>query len=269
MNYKLIALDIDATLTNDQKIITPITKEALLKAQQQGVKVVIASGRMPFGIKPYAQELQLEKYGGCSIGFNGGLVMDSQDNIISCNYLDKKYLPLVYKELNNTNITTIVHHNNQLYGDKKLNKFTFVSAKISNAKMHRVDNLCEFVDFDIHKILLTGENQQLKTVEKILLQKYKNELEICFSAPWFLEIMPKGVNKGEALNVLCQKYNISPQEVIACGDNFNDYTMIKFAGLGVAMKNATEDLKKQADYVTENDCNNDGIAEVIKKYIFF
>ncbi len=267
MEYKLIALDIDGTLVNDQKIITPNTLNALIKAQQQGVKVVISSGRMPYGVKNYASQLQLAKFGGCLICFNGGLVIDAKGEIICKTYLNKKYLHLVYNELTDFNVTTVVHQQNCLVSDTKINEFTHIAPSTVNAPLKNVENFLTFVDWDIHKILLVGEKSELEQIQNIMIKKYATELDVYFSAPWFLEIMPKGVDKGTALENLCKSYNIKPDEVIACGDNFNDQSMIDFAGLSVIMQNGRGEMKQIADYVTLNDNNNDGIAEVVGKFI--
>ena len=76
MNYKIIVLDLDGTLTNRDKVITPRTKQSLMEAQKRGIKVVLASGRPTYGVVPLAQELELENYGGYILSFNGGMITD-------------------------------------------------------------------------------------------------------------------------------------------------------------------------------------------------
>jgi len=267
MKYKLIALDMDATLLNKEKIITENTETALIKAQQKGVKVAIASGRMPFGVAKYAKQLQLEKFGGYCICFNGGLILDNNGEIIYKKYIDKKYLKIACKEVEDTDITVIVHRKDGLFGNRNTNGFTEIAPQTVNAPLTQVDNLPEYIDWNFHKILFVGELEKLKALREKLVNKYSDELEIVFSSPWFLEAMPKGVDKGSALKVICEKSGVDISRAIACGDNFNDEPMLKVAGLSVVMSNGEEELKKTADYVTIADCNNDGIKEVIDKFI--
>lgn len=268
MKYRLIALDMDGTLLNSDKIITEKTEKALINAQKSGVKVAIASGRMPLGVEKFAKQLQLEKYGGYCVCFNGGLIMNSNGDVIHKHYIDKKYLKIACDEVKDTDITVVVHRKDGLFGNKNINPFTEKAPKTVNAPLTQVENLPDYIDWDIHKILFVGELEKLKALKEKLVHKYSDELEIVFSSPWFLEAMPKGVDKGNALKVICEKADIDISETIACGDNFNDQPMLKVAGLSIVMANGEEELKKSADYVTISDCNNDGVAEVIDKFIF-
>lgn len=268
MKYKLIALDMDATLLNKDKIITPETEKALIDAQKAGAKIAIASGRMPLGVEKYAKQLELEKYDGYCVCFNGGLIMDSNGEIIHKQYIDKKYLKIACDMVKDSDITVVVHRQDGLFGNKNINSFTEIAPKTVNAPLTQVDNLPDYIDWNIHKILFVGELEKLKALKEKLVNKYSNELEIVFSSPWFLEAMPKGVDKGSAIKAICEKTGINISETIACGDNFNDQPMLNVAGLSVVMANGEEELKKSADYVTVADCNNDGIAEVVSKFIF-
>lgn len=264
--YKLIAFDLDDTLLNTEKIITPDTKQALLNAQNSGIKLCVASGRLPYGVRPYALELNVLENGGYYFGFNGGAVVNSKNEIISTTYLDSKYIEPVYEILRPTNITTMVHKGDVIYADKKVNKYIDVESQAVGLPLNTVDDIAEFVDWKLHKFLLGGEPEELKVVEKELLSRFENELDIYFSAPWFLEVMPKGINKGIGVEKICRDMNISLDEVIAFGDSGNDISMLKKAGLGVAMGNADESVKKCADYITDT-CDADGIAKALGKFL--
>ena len=260
--YKLIAFDIDDTLLNTDKIITPETKRALLKAQSSGIKLCVASGRLPYGVRPYAEELDVLKNGGYYMGFNGGAVLDSTGRLIQSAYLDSKYIAPVYKILRPTNVTTMVHKGDIIYADKKINAYTHIEPDVIGIPLNFVDDIEEFVDWELHKILLCGEPDELKSVEKALVKKLGNEVDIYFSAPWFLEVMPKSVNKGKGVEAVCRDMGISMSEVIAFGDSGNDLSMISAAGMGVAMGNAEPELKESADMVTAS-CDEDGIAKAL------
>ena len=133
--------------------------------------------------------------------------------------------------------------------------------------LYLLDNLLTDVDWELHKILIAGEPELLKEIEPVLKAQFGEELDIFLSAPWFLDIMPKGVNKGVGVKYLAKRLDIPMDAVIACGDSYNDISMVEAAGLGVAMKNGEEALKAVADYVTQHDCDHDGIAEVVEEFI--
>lgn len=267
MKYKLIAVDIDDTLLNSKKEITPLTKQALINAQKQGVKLVVASGRLPYGVRPYAEELGVFKYGGFFMGFNGGAIFNSGGECIGKTYLDRSFVEPVYSLIRPTNITTMVHKGDIIYADRKVNKYTSVESDVIGLPINLVDDIARFTDWDLHKILLAGEPDELKAMEKVLLEKFGEELDIYLSAPWFLEVMPKGISKGLGLKCICDYSDINMKEVIAFGDNYNDISMITAAGLGVAMGNAETELKAVADFVSD-DCDHDGIASALERFIF-
>ena len=266
MKYKLITVDIDDTLLNTQKVITPGTKAALMKAQESGIKLAVCSGRLPYGVRPYAKALDIFSYGGYYMGFNGGAILNSKDERISSTYLDSKYIEPVYSVLRPTNITTMVHKGDIIYADRKVNPYTHIEPDVIGLPLNLVDDIAEFVDWDLHKLLLSGEPEELKKTEKLLLDKFGAELDIYLSAPWFLEVMPKGISKGIGLKKICEDMCITTDEVISFGDSFNDISMIKTAGMGVAMGNAEEELKAAADMITD-DCDSDGIAKALEKLL--
>lgn len=266
MKYKLIAFDVDDTLLNTEKIITPKTKEALLNAQRSGIKLCVASGRLPYGVRPYALELNVLENGGYYFGFNGGAVINSKGELIGTTYLDSKYIEPVYDVLRPTNITAMVHKGDIIYADRKVNKYTHIESDVIGLPLNKVEDIAEFVDWKLHKILLCGEPEELKEVEKTLISRFGNEVDIYFSAPWFLEVMPKGVNKGIGVEIICRDMDISLGEVIAFGDSYNDISMLSAAGLGVAMGNADEKVKESANYVTDT-CDRDGIAKALSRFL--
>ncbi len=266
MNYRLIAFDIDDTLLNTEKQISPKTKAALMDAQQKGVKLAVCSGRLPYGVRRYAEELKIFENGGYYFGFNGGAIFNSDRELISSTYLDSKYIEPVYELLRPTNITTMVHKGDVIFADKKENDYTHVESDVIGLPLNRVDDIAEYVDWDLHKMLLAGEPQTLKQTEKLLKDKFGGELDIYLSAPWFLEVMPKGIDKGVGLEIICKNMGISTTEAIAFGDSFNDISMLKKAGTGVAMGNAEEAVKAAADMITA-DCDSDGIAAALQKLI--
>ena len=267
MDYKLIALDIDGTLTNSQKEITPRTRYALMEAQKQGKKIILTSGRHPVGIMPIAKDLMLDRFGGFIMAFNGGRIINCETGETMVSKLfPLEYLPDIVNVLKDSNITINTYDDRRIISDNKVNDYTYVERDVIKAEMVVVDDFISSVRFDINKILLAGEPDELDKYQKILADRYDGLLDVYKSAPYFLEIMPFGVTKGSMLPLLLDKLKIKREELAAFGDNYNDMTMIGYAGFGVAMGNAETDVKKIADYICESN-DNDGIANTLDKFV--
>ena len=263
MAYKLIALDIDNTLLNSKKQLTSVNKDALIQAQKNGVKVAVASGRLPYGVRPYAEALDIRRYGGYYMGFNGGAVMNSRDELIGAGFLDSKYIKPVYDIISPTNATVMVHKGDVIYADDKVNDYTHIESDVIGLPLNVVDDLPSFIDWPLPKFLISGDPDTLKQLEVELISSLGDEVDIYLSMPWFLEVMPKGVNKGTGLMTICEDAGIDIADTIAIGDSYNDIFMIKAAGTGIAMGNAEEAVKEAADMITD-DCDHDGVAAALK-----
>ena len=148
----------------------------------------------------------------------------------------------------------------------KPDKYILLEAKIAGMPVVYHENFNTYVDFPVNKCLMTGEPEDLEALEPVFAQKYFHEAQIFRSEPYFLEATPKNVDKAYCLKHLLEILGIKREEMICCGDGFNDISMIQYAGLGVAMANAQEQVKAVADYVTVCDNDHDGIAEVIEKF---
>lgn len=267
MSYDIIALDIDGTLTTSDKKITDRTKNAVLKAQQNGKKVILASGRHDYGIMPTAKELRLNEFGGYIMAFNGGKVINAESGeVISSVKFPLEYVKPVYDIIKDGNITTMTYEDFHIVANKKVNEYTYVEPKILKMDFVPVDDFPGYVSFDINKILLAGEPEEIDRYELLLNEKFKGYLDIFKSAPFFLEVMPLGVNKGASLSVMLDKLGYSRKQLIACGDSYNDMTMIGYAGLGVCMENGEDEVKKIADVIADSN-DNDGVAKIIEEYM--
>lgn len=267
MDFKLIALDIDGTLTNSKKEITPRTRYALLEAQRQGKKIILASGRHPIGILPISKDLMLDRYGGFIMAFNGGKIINCQtgETVVSKRF-PLEYLSDIVGVLSDSNITINTYDNKSIVANRNINDYTYVEQDILKTDMVFVDDFVSAIRFEINKILLAGEPDEIDRYKEILSSRYDGLLDIYKSAPYFLEIMPFGVTKGSMMPPLLQKLGIKREELIAFGDNYNDMTMIGYAGFGVAMANGENDVKKIADYVCESN-DDDGIAKALEKFV--
>ncbi|MBQ2487862.1 MAG: HAD family phosphatase [Ruminococcus sp.] len=267
MDYKLIALDLDGTLTNSRKEITPRTRYALLDAQAQGKKIILASGRHPLGVYPIARDLHLDRYGGYIMSFNGGKIIEcATDRTIVTKLFPREYLPDIMSVLQDSNLTVITWDDKRIFANNKVNDYTYIEKDVLKIEMVVVEDFLSSIKFDVNKILLAGEPDELDEYQKLLSKRYDGLLEIYKSAPYFLELMPFGISKGSMLPLLLEKLHISREELIAFGDNYNDMTMIGYAGMGVAMANGEPEIKKIANYVCPSN-DEDGIAQALQKFV--
>lgn len=266
MSYKMIVLDIDGTLTNDEKKITPRTKNALLRAQEKGVILVLASGRPVAGLMKFCHELELETHKGLLLAYNGGKVIDAQTKEL----IYEKTIPLdrakaILSHLEQFPVTPMVDDGSCLYvPDKNGHKVDYESS-INDLSVKELFPLSEKLNFSPVKVLTAAPNEVLLSVMDEITGPFEEEFSFIMSAPFYLECNMKGISKADSLAKVCESLQLIPEEVISFGDAQNDLSMIRFAGLGVAMGNACEELKEAANEITLSN-NEDGIAVVLEKY---
>lgn len=267
MKYKLLVLDLDGTLTNDEKIITPKTYDALMKAQEEGVKIVLASGRPTFGIAPLAEKLKLKDYGGYILAFNGCRIINWQSReIISDSVLDPEVMPYLYECSKKSGFPILTYQGEDIVTEYPEDQYVIEEARINKMPVRKMNDFMTEVKHPINKCLIVGAPERLHVLEIEMAEKLQGRMGIFRSAPFFLELVPLNIDKAKTLNILIKKIGITREEVVACGDGYNDLSMIEFAGMGVAMKNAVDEVKAKANYITIHDNNHDGIAEVIEKF---
>lgn len=267
MAYEIIVLDLDGTLTNSKKEISPKTKEALLQIQEDGKKVVLASGRPTYGILNLANELRLADYGGYILSFNGAKITNTKTKEVILNEtIPQEFIKDLYLNSLEYGIGIYTYTDNQIIAGNGIDTYGKLESKINHLPIQRVDNFLDFVQFPVNKFLMTGEPELILEVQTNLREKFQSQLNIFRSEPFFLEIMPPAIDKAASLDTLLHILKIDKSQMICCGDGFNDASMIEYAGLGVAMKNAQEEVKKLADYITFSN-DEDGIAHVIEKFM--
>ena len=248
MDYKIIVLDLDGTLTNRDKVITPRTKEALMKAQEAGKIVVLASGRPTAGVEPLAKELDLARFGSYILSYNGGMITKIMD-------LAKEY-----------GVDFLTYEGEEIITNNDQCVYAHKESKINHLPLRQVDNMEEHVNFPVAKFLLLDDGDYLATVEPKVKAAMGKNFAVYRSEPYFLEVLPKGIDKAQSLERLLQHLGMTKEEMIACGDGYNDLTMIQYAGLGVAMENAVLPVRKAADYITASN-NDDGVGLVVEKFM--
>ncbi len=269
MDYELLAVDLDGTLTNTEKKVTEPTKEGILAVQKAGEKLVLATGRPDNGVMPLAKELELDQYGNYVISFNGAKIRQCGSGEIIFNaVLPHEVIRPIYEIAKEYPVDMAVFDTELMYSGLQANSYTeFESKMITGMPCVFVQDLPGVVDFPINCILLTGEPEYMLHLEKVLKeQQFSDLLNIYRSEPFFLEILPKSVDKAYSLQKLLEYLEMEPEQTICCGDGYNDISMLQYAGLGVAMGNACEEVQEAADYVTGTN-EEDGVLQVIRKFM--
>ena len=266
-NRKILILDIDGTLVNSKKEITPETLKYLLKIQEQGHIVALASGRPYSGMKAFAKQLKLQEYGGYVLSFNGGKVISCKtEEVVFQKAIPNSYLKTIYDYAISNQLGMVTYKGDEVLTGTEIDGYMEYEARLNSMVIHKVDDFLDAVDFDMTKCLLTSEPAKAKVCEKELAELLSPGLNVFRSEPYFIEITTKGVDKAESVDKLVKAIGIKQEDTICCGDGFNDLTMVQYAGVGVAMGNAQQVVKDNADYITAS-CDEDGIVQVIKEFI--
>lgn len=277
MSYKLICIDMDGTLLNNNHEISERNKKAIKEATKRGIKVAVTTGRLFASAKYYADIIGVKTP---IISCNGAFIREREaDSIIYESLLSLDQLKRIYEVINKYEISMVYFNtSNTVICEKIVPKNH--GYKIMNERMGDLDEKVVFVEeIDFKDAFKLYENKILKAIcienkeEKLKdlfkakeeLKKY-DDLYVVSSSKSNFEVMNKGTSKGKAVEVLANKLNIKREEVMAIGDSENDLSMIEFSGLGVAMGNSEEFLKSRADYITDIN-EEDGVAKAIEKFI--
>ena len=268
--YKLVAIDLDGTLVTDEKELTPKTIETIKKASKKGVKIVLSSGRSFYRLERFIDALDLRKENQCTICFNGGMIVENKTKEM-----------LYSKNLNAEEVEELIQLGKALrlpimiYSRDTHYVETIPEVVQKNTKNLKGMNL-KVVNFNqinfnkpenyIYKVCFIDKPEKIIEKRKQISEEILKKYEITSSVPEYLEIVKKGIKKSEAIKVVMEKYHIQQDEVMAIGDGENDVEMLEFAGLGIAMENAKEEVKRFANDVTTSN-NHDGVANAIEKYI--
>lgn len=267
MDRKILALDIDGTLTTSKKEISPKTKEALFKIQEAGHILVLASGRPTPGMKRYAEELELAKYGGYLLSFNGARITNCKSgDIIYAQTLPGSVIPGLYEFATRNHCGLITYYKDSVVSGNGIDKYNELESSINGMPLMEVDDFVGFVNYNVNKCLMTAEPEKAERCLSELQEKYADILSIYRSEPFFIEIMPQHVDKANSLEHMLKLLKMEKKDLICCGDGYNDISMISYAGVGVAMANARDEVKAAADFVTGSN-DEDGLVTVVEKFI--
>lgn len=276
MKYKMVCIDMDGTLLGKRKKISDFSKDIIKKAHDIGVEIVVTTGRLYNNAAYFSKLLGVDSP---VIAANGAIVIDQKTNdiIYECAIPEKDCIE-VMKILNEYKVPFHFHTTDTIYCNNWLSKFgtqMYMTKQVYYEHLHikyqtiKSEKCWQEVfkkeDGRIAKCIAFGPNS--KNIEKAKEKLSKLDNIVFFgSGNHSIEINFKGVSKGNSVKVLSEKYGIDREEIICIGDNENDISMIKFAGLGIAMENAIDEVKNAASYITDSN-KNDGVAKAIKKFI--
>lgn len=273
MKYKLICIDMDGTLLNNKHEVTDENKEAIKKANEMGVKIAITTGRIFCSAKYYSDIIGVSTP---IIASNGAYIREKdKDEVIYSNTIPNDLILKIYNTVHkhglklsfntcNTLISSYELPENHAY--KLMNKIVAEENKVNFIVYKNIDDILPKYENQILKgiVIEKEDTETLFKAKEELKEKYGKELHIVSSDPYNFEIMLNSSTKGNAVKILAGKFGFTSDEVICIGDSENDISMIKYAGMGVAMGNALDIVKDVADYITE-DNEHSGVGKAISR----
>lgn len=267
MTIKLIAIDIDGTLLNENNELAQATIDAITSVRKKGIKVVLCTGRPLSGVQPYLDKLSISGATEYAITFNGAMAQDLEGHVMAhhtLTYNDFLETEMIARKLGVhyqfETMDSIYAFNRDLspysIGESCLVRLPVKFRSPEEINQHMVISKAMFVDFPD---LITKANQNLP-------QQLRDQLYVVQSEPFFIELMNKQASKGNALSDLATQLGMSADNVMAIGDQGNDLTMVEYAGCGVAMGNGIDTVKAAASFITKPN-SEDGVAYALNRFI--
>ena len=261
-----LAADLDGTLLTSSKTITPYSQQILLEAQKRGLTIILASGRPLYSILPFAEQLELQKHHGFIIAYNGSLVWDCANNKA---IKEQAIPPHIIPEL-----VAVLKEGFHIHGYKgnsilvqgKPDEWSKYISRANKMPLIEVKDFIKAITEPQHKCIITGPPRKLWHLEKRIKKQFADSLSVCRSESFLLEIMPKGIDKADALKELLKRVGGKTSELLCCGDGYNDLNMMRLAGISCAPCNAKKPVKQAATYVTKSN-DRDGVAHAVVQFI--
>lgn len=261
MKYKLFCIDIDGTLLTDHKEIDRRDIEAIRAVSSQGVKIALITGRMPAATEMIVRQLGIP----CIQACNAGTYILKDDQCINAEYLPMETMQEVYGNIRHFGIPLWIFRERQWYVTAK-DKFVEAEEKLVDYTAEEVSvadltKRWQHERFGPNKLLVGAEPSMIRQIYTVLGKC--QDLDMACSSENYLEMFPRGMNKGKALRLICEKERIKAAETVAFGDQELDIPLLEAAGTAVAMGNAIDQLKQKADFITKSN-NEAGIAYAIE-----
>lgn len=263
---KLIAIDVDGTLLDSKHQLSDENKKWIQFVVSQGTTLALASGRPLHGLFDVYEQLEINEGNHYLVGFNGAQIADAKTHALIYEQthpmdVSKKIL----RFLEQFDISVILSKGDKLIVQDPNAFMLDVESTTNKMDVVVVNNLADFIDYRPNKILISGEPGKLKALRNQIEEPFREIVDFVPSSTHFLEIIVKDCNKGTSIAQLQEILSIEQCEIMTIGDNYNDLTMIEYAGVGVAMGNAELDIQVKANFVTLNNDEN-GVAHALERY---
>jgi Cof subfamily protein (haloacid dehalogenase superfamily) len=267
MDTKILFTDLDGTLLDDSHQISPGNQSAINEALAQGHKIVVATGRPIASARIQIARLGLNQEGCYAITYNGGLIYDTcHQNVLYSHPIPRKYVKPVFQAALGQDLHIHTYTDTHVLACRdtaalrQYTSTTLMTYEIDDENLSHLDK-------EPYKMLAIAEHDRLLAFQSQVLSSYEQELHSFFSMPDLLEIVPAGVDKGAGVRWLCSYLGIPIEHSVAAGDAQNDIAMLEAAHVGAVMCNADPEITRHGTYVTRNDNNHDGVAEIIRNFI--
>lgn len=267
MEKKIFFTDLDGTLLNDNKEITPKTKEALCKITELGHYLVFISGRPMMSVMEARKGLPVSDKNLYLIASNGGVIFDAEKNqILKENRLTYEQVDYLLKACEQLGVHSHTYTDDAIVSKRQSEELTFYQKTIHMPSIITDDIIGHLDKPPLKCIAISANKENLEKVKEELSLWAKGQIQLMFSNDKLLEMIPITSGKGEALKWLSNYLGVSIANTLAAGDQDNDISMIEAAGLGVAMLNGAIKVRELADRVTLSDNNHDGLVPILKEF---
>lgn len=262
---KLIAIDLDDTLLNKKKEISSRNVSAINNAVTNNVKIVLATGRPYFRVKPILEKLNLLDDNQVVVTLNGGYICNATNNkTLYENVLNNQDIVKIIEVINNTKLCFNAYCGDNIYTEKLEEKIKELPVYDGINFIFKSNDELKHLNY-AHKIIVASSADNITKHKNYIVDKL-NDYTVVQSTPNFLEVLPNNTTKGIGLQEIANIFNYSKDEIMAIGDAENDISMLEFAKYKVAMKNANDSVKKIANFITKS-CEEDGVAFAIEKVL--
>jgi len=262
-DIRLIAIDLDGTLLNDDHTISPRTEHTLKRAMAAGVQVVIATGRPRRTSVPFLKQLGLTSPG---VFLQGLAIFDGDGTLRHEQFLEPETARKAIRFAEEHDYTLMAYNSHRIICRRR-NQYTKIMAGYFEPSPDEMESMLTLPDKEpIGKLIFIHDPEVIPGIRARVEGLLASHATLVLSRPEFLEVLPPGASKGAGLKRLLDDEGIAPEHVLALGDGENDLEMIQLAGIGVAMGNATDHLKKVANHVTDSN-NDDGVAKAVERFV--
>lgn len=265
-NIALVATDLDDTLLRSDCSLSSYTIDTLKAIRERGAQIILASGRTPEAMYRYAEALGLHEEPGYLICNNGSLIIRSDTReTVNEQFIPEDVALAVFDYARDTGLSCHWYENGTIYASRD-GFYTQRDRELSGLAVIIQPDFAPLIRRGCSKLLFAGEPAEVAKQAERFQERFAGRATVFISKPYFLEVLPYGAGKGEALRMLAENHlGITPDEIIAFGDSMNDESMLRYAGIGVAMRNAREEIRALADHITAHTNDEDGVARHLEE----